>query len=109
MIALGERLEALGPLRRSEEALVYDPAPSHGRNFAIGDDFAGHVVPEPGIDIPTAAADSREIVVWHRQEAPLAVWSSPWGPGAPAGTSSATRWRRSISGSPSTCTAGGTT
>jgi cysteinyl-tRNA synthetase len=83
MIEIGKRLEALGPLRRSEEALVYDPPVAPGRNFAIGDDFAGHVVPEPGIDIPTAATDAREIVVWHRQEAPLAVWSSPWGPGAP--------------------------
>ena len=83
MIAVGRRLERTGRVERREDTWVYSPPPPSGRNFAVGDDFDAHRVPEPAeVPLPSAEA-GREIVVWHRQDSPMAVWSSPWGRGAP--------------------------
>jgi cysteinyl-tRNA synthetase len=83
MIEVGRRLEKTGRVERRGETWVYTPPAPSGRNFAIGDDFAVHAVPEPGHPASADGALAREIVVWHRQEPPLAAWTSPWGPGAP--------------------------
>ena len=83
MIEVGRRLERSGRVERREDTWVYRPPPPSGRNFAIGDDFAAHAVPEPDIELAPAGESAREIVVWHAQESPMATWPSPWGRGAP--------------------------
>lgn len=83
MIEVGRRLEKSGRVERRDGTWVYHPPPPTGRNFAIGDDFAAHAVPEPGIELAPASEAAREIVVWHAQESPMATWPSPWGRGAP--------------------------
>ncbi|HEV2316584.1 MAG TPA: class I tRNA ligase family protein [Thermoplasmata archaeon] len=83
MISVGRRLERTGRVERRDDTWVYRPPPPSGRNFAEGDDFKRHVVPEPGHPVGDVEAQAREIVVWHRQESPNATWPSPWGRGAP--------------------------
>ena len=83
MIEVGRRLERTGRVERRGDTYVYLPPPPSGRNFPEGDDFEAHRVPEP-VGVPTPhPEEGREIVVWHCQRSPLAVWSSPWGRGAP--------------------------
>jgi cysteinyl-tRNA synthetase len=83
MIQVGRRLERTGRVERKGDTWVYHPPPPSNRNFAEGDDFDQHVVPEPGHPVEALGQQAREIVVWHRQESPNATWSSPWGRGAP--------------------------
>lgn len=83
MIKIGRRLEKTGRVERRGDSWIYCPPPPSGRNFAVGDDFRAHTVPEPGHDPAPGEDAAREILVWRNQEPPLARWSSPWGRGAP--------------------------
>ncbi len=83
MIRAGRRLERTGRVEHRGDTWVYCPPAPSGRNFAVGDDFAAHMVPEPGHDPAPEGERAREIVVWKNQHSPYANWSSPWGSGAP--------------------------
>ncbi len=83
MIDVARRLERTGRVERRDDGWFYCPPPPSGRNFAVGDDFRAHIVPEPGQDPGPGEDGAREILLWRNQEPPLARWTSPWGRGAP--------------------------
>jgi cysteinyl-tRNA synthetase len=83
MIAVGRRLQRTGRVERRGDEWIFCPPPPSGRNFAVGDDFLAHVVPEPGHAAEPDQGAAREILVWKNQRSPMATWSSPWGKGAP--------------------------
>jgi cysteinyl-tRNA synthetase len=83
MILVARQLERTGRVEHRGDTWIYCPPPPSGRNFAVGDDFQAHVVPEPGIDAAAGGDAAREVVVWRNQRSPMATWPSPWGRGAP--------------------------
>lgn len=83
MIRAARRLERTGRVEKRGNSWIYCPPPPSGRNFAVGDDFRAHMVPEPG-QVPAPGDDrAREIVIWTNLESPSATWTSPWGRGGP--------------------------
>ncbi len=83
MIRAARRLERTGRVEKRGNTWIYCPPPPSGRNFAEGDDFRAHMVPEPGLEPGPGDDRAREIVIWTNQEPPFARWSSPWGRGGP--------------------------
>ncbi|MCI4366130.1 MAG: class I tRNA ligase family protein [Thermoplasmata archaeon] len=66
---------------RGDSLLYVPPERPDRRNFAIGAELAEHAVADSeGPDVGRAA---REFLLWRRQLAPNASWSSRWGEGAP--------------------------
>ncbi|MCI4350611.1 MAG: class I tRNA ligase family protein, partial [Thermoplasmata archaeon] len=77
-------LERRGRVDKRDDAYYYRPPRTPDlRNFPVGESFARHVVPEPGVDSTADSDEAREFVVWKRQDPPLPSWPSPWGPGVP--------------------------
>jgi cysteinyl-tRNA synthetase len=82
MIQVVRTMERRGRARWQGDSLVYvPPARPDPRNFAIGAQLAEHAVAD-GEDVDVGRA-AREFLLWRRQLAPNASWSSPWGQGAP--------------------------
>jgi len=82
MIRVVRAMERRGRARWQGDSLVYiPPKRPDRRNFAIGAELAAHAVADTeGADVGRAA---REFLLWRRQLAPNASWSSEWGEGAP--------------------------
>jgi cysteinyl-tRNA synthetase len=76
-------LEQRGRARWQGDSLLYIPPPRPDpRNFRIGAELARHVVAE-GVGSEDVERKGREFLLWRRQLAPNASWSSRWGEGAP--------------------------
>jgi cysteinyl-tRNA synthetase len=70
-------------VQRTDAAYYRPPRKPDPRNFPVGEAFAEHAVPEPGIDSTADSDEAREFVVWKRQAPPAPSWASPWGAGVP--------------------------
>ncbi len=84
MVRLVRSLEKRGRARWEGDSLLYvPPRRPDPRNFAVGQELAQHVVSDDGDSAAEVERKGREFLLWRRQLAPSASWSSPWGHGAP--------------------------